>query len=187
VLGDGSQANLRETCRHAFRLALLWPRQNLIVIWLVSPWIFGLGLFGFYGLISAMSWFDFSFLTTHRHLFFLLFFALFLAFQAFIPLAPLGCVIAGNLTALGFLLPEMVRALTGRDNIFTLGGLDLLFNSTFLIVIFCATYLLLDPLAKAVYVLRCYYGDALRTGEDLRDALRETVEREAAAAREGRL
>lgn len=37
VCGDGATANLRETTTRAWRQALLWPRQNHILIWLVSP------------------------------------------------------------------------------------------------------------------------------------------------------
>jgi hypothetical protein len=40
-------------------------------------------------------------------------------------------------------------------------------------------YLVLDPLRKAVNVLRCFYGSSLRTGEDLEMQLR-TVQRKAA-------
>ena len=35
------------------------------------------------------------------------------------------------------------------------------------------TYLCLDPLIKAAYLLRCFYGESLHTGEDLRAALKQ--------------
>lgn len=44
----------------------------------------------------------------------------------------------------------------------------LLLNSTTLVVATCLSYLVLGPLVKAVYVLRCFYGDAQTTGADLR-------------------
>lgn len=46
------------------------------------------------------------------------------------------------------------------------------FNTTFLAAVGAATYLCLDPLCKAVYVLRCFYGQAIRSGADLQADLR---------------
>lgn len=45
-------------------------------------------------------------------------------------------------------------------------------NTTFLAALGAATYLCLDPLCKAVYVLRCFYGQAIRSGADLQADLR---------------
>ena len=40
-------------------------------------------------------------------------------------------------------------------------------NTTFFTATFALTMLCLDPLWRAVYVLRCFYGESLRTGRDL--------------------
>jgi hypothetical protein len=45
-------------------------------------------------------------------------------------------------------------------------------NTTFFATAFWLTYLCVDPIAKAVYVLRCFYGESLRSGEDLKAELR---------------
>ncbi len=45
-------------------------------------------------------------------------------------------------------------------------------NSTFFAAVASLTYLAVDPLVKAVYALRCFYGDAQSSGEDLRARLR---------------
>src|SRR4029079_1349495 len=50
--------------------------------------------------------------------------------------------------------------------------LAIFFNTTFFAVIVGVTYLCLDPLLKAIYVLRCFYGESLSTGEDLKVELR---------------
>ncbi|MHA3773054.1 DUF4129 domain-containing protein [Verrucomicrobiota bacterium sgz303538] len=47
-----------------------------------------------------------------------------------------------------------------------------LLNSTVLAATLALTLLCIDPIFKAVYVLRCFYGESLRTGEDLRMQLR---------------
>jgi hypothetical protein len=46
------------------------------------------------------------------------------------------------------------------------------FNSTFFAAVVGVSYLCLDPVVKAAYVLRCFYGESLHSGEDLRADLR---------------
>ncbi len=70
---------------------------------------------------------------------------------------------------------------TGEENIFTRGGMDL-FNSTFVAVTFSLAYLLLDPIVKTFYALRCFYADSVLTGEDLKSELRALPAVNAAAA-----
>ena len=82
-----------------------------------------------------------------------------------------GVVIFLNVSLAAFIIPQMLKSLFGVESIFTLGGIRMIFNSTFLIVMLGMTYLFLDPLIKTVYVLRCFYGSALDTGEDLKAEL----------------
>jgi hypothetical protein len=46
-------------------------------------------------------------------------------------------------------------------------------NSTFFAVTFALTFLLLDPLWKCVFALRCFYGESIRSGADLQVLLKE--------------
>ena len=55
----------------------------------------------------------------------------------------------------------------------------ILFNSTVLAAALALTLLFLDPIFKAVYVLRCFYGESLHTGQDLKAQLQRA--RKAAA------
>jgi hypothetical protein len=73
-----------------------------------------------------------------------------------------------------FLLPNMVKTLFGVESVFTRNVLGML-NSTFLAALWGLTYLCLDPILKASYALRCFYGQSLRTGEDLRVELKRFV------------
>src|SRR5437773_11130342 len=57
-----------------------------------------------------------------------------------------------------------------------------LLNTTFVATIGALTYLCLDPLVKTVYLLRCFYGESLHTGEDLRAELKQLVPGAGAAA-----
>ncbi len=45
-------------------------------------------------------------------------------------------------------------------------------NTTFFAMLAGLTYLCLDPVIKVVYVLRCFYGESLESGEDLKADLR---------------
>jgi hypothetical protein len=56
----------------------------------------------------------------------------------------------------------------------------ILVNSTFVAVVCGLTYLCLDPLLKAAYVLRCFYGESIHTGGDIRVELNRLAGRAAA-------
>ncbi len=75
-----------------------------------------------------------------------------------------------NLIAVAYGLPQLARMLTGEENLFTRSGMHL-FNTTFFATTGALVYLALDPLAKTFYVLRCFYTDSRRTGEDLKSEL----------------
>jgi hypothetical protein len=82
-----------------------------------------------------------------------------------------GGVIFVNVSITAFLIPQLIKTLLGIDSVFTLSGVRMLFNTTFLIAMLGITYLLLDPFIKTAYVLRCFYGLALKSGEDLKTEL----------------
>jgi hypothetical protein len=77
-----------------------------------------------------------------------------------------GTVVFLNLAVVLYLLPRLVHMLFGTESLFTRAG-GYLLNTTFLAVVCGMTYLAVDPLVKAVYALRCFYGESLTTGEDL--------------------
>ena len=86
-----------------------------------------------------------------------------------------GFVILINVSITAIFIPQMVKTLFGIDSAFTLSGIYMSLNTTFWIVVLGITYLLLDPLIKTTYVLRCYYGSALQSGADLRTQLSQIV------------
>ena len=127
ILGDGSNASLREVGGKARRMAALWPRQNFqLLLWLM--------FFGF--------------------------------------------VIWLNVAVLMMIAPQLLRMFTGIETAFT-QSLYTIFNTTFLAASIGCTYLCVNPLTKAAYVLRCFYGESLNSGDDLRLRMRRVV---AAAA-----
>jgi hypothetical protein len=83
----------------------------------------------------------------------------------------LGLVIFLNLSLATLIIPQLMKSLLGVESIFTLSGIRVILNSTFWIAMLGMTYLFLDPFIKTAYVLRCFYGSALGSGEDLKTEL----------------
>lgn len=76
-----------------------------------------------------------------------------------------------NLASLILVIPQLLRMLFGIESIFSQSPVALL-NTTCLSALCALTYLCVDPLIKACYALRCFYGSSLRTGFDLTIELR---------------
>ena len=85
-----------------------------------------------------------------------------------------------NIVIAMFLAPQLGKMFSGIETQFTQHPFGLV-NPTFFAAAFAALYLCLDPLRKAVNVLRCFYGSSLRTGADLEVQLK-AVRRTAALA-----
>ena len=85
-----------------------------------------------------------------------------------------------NAVMLLALAPMLLKRFLGLDTVYTLSGVWGLFNTTFLAVALALVHVCLDPLIKTLYTLRCFYGQSLETGEDLRARLARR--RRAAAA-----
>jgi uncharacterized membrane protein YuzA (DUF378 family) len=119
VLDDGGPAGTTPLLKKSWKQALLWPRQNHMVLAILSG-------FGFYVFL--------------------------------------------NWGVTGLLLPHLVKMLFGIESMFTRSTFSLL-NTTFFAGMAGLTYLCVDPILKTVYVLRCFYGESLESGEDLRAEL----------------
>lgn len=85
-------------------------------------------------------------------------------------------VLFANIAVGVYFLPRLLKTLFGIETIFTRSN-QMLLNSTFWAVIAVITQLCLDPLVKACYVLRCYYGESLSSGADLRTRIKTVAER----------
>ena len=85
-----------------------------------------------------------------------------------------------NILIAMFLAPQLGKMFSGIETQFTQNPYGLI-NPTFFAASFAALYLCLDPLRKAVNVLRCFYGSSQRTGADLEVQLK-SVRRTAALA-----
>jgi len=76
-----------------------------------------------------------------------------------------------NWTLVCLALPFLARTLLGVESIFARSPFSLL-NTSFFAAMFGLTYLTVDPIVKAAYALRCFYGDSLESGEDLKADLK---------------
>jgi hypothetical protein len=85
-----------------------------------------------------------------------------------------GCLFLNWLTVC-LTLPGLFKMLLGIESDFTRSPLALL-NSTFCAAMAGLTYLSVDPLFKAIYTLRCFYGESRQSGEDLKAELKPFVQ-----------
>ena len=86
-------------------------------------------------------------------------------------LSGLAIFVFANVCITVLMLPQMMITFFGMKEVFH-PGIWLLGNTTFLALVISITHLILDPFVKAAYVVRCFYGESLTTGEDLRVQLR---------------
>jgi hypothetical protein len=122
VLGKEDERGKITVFHKARKLSMLWPKQNHIIIFIIS-------LF--------------------------------------------GCVIFINLAVGIYTIPYLLKILFAIDTVFTRSEAAI-FNSTYFAVTWALTYGTVDPLIKTIYCLRCFYGEALTTGEDLRASLKNS-------------
>ena len=86
-------------------------------------------------------------------------------------LSMLGLFIWINVVLVLIFIPSLLKTFFGLETIFS-RSINAFLNTTFFTATFALTMLCLDPLWRAVYVLRCFYGESLRTGRDLALQLR---------------
>lgn len=165
VLGHGETRNIKDIRKRAWAQARLWPRQAHVVMWLANTWALGFFMFFAFGAcrlavsntpemhnLDHIIWFFGSIVI-------IVFF--------FLPLSPVGWAVAGNVALLLVAIPALSHSLLGMETVFTVGGWHAIFSTTFLVTVYGISYLLLDPLVKSIHVMRCFYGGARTTGEDL--------------------
>ena len=72
------------------------------------------------------------------------------------------------------IVPQLLKSFFGLENSVTSYSRWVL-NSTVMTATAMLVYLTLDPLLDMVYVLRCFYGESIATGTDLRAGLRRAL------------
>jgi len=82
-----------------------------------------------------------------------------------------GLFVFLNLLTAVMAVPAMMKILLGIESVFTQSPWAAL-NTSMLASLGALTFLCIDPVLKATYVLRCFYGQSLQTGEDLKAELK---------------
>jgi hypothetical protein len=93
----------------------------------------------------------------------------------------LGLFVLLNLLVGVIAVPMLLKTVLGMETVFSQSP-SAMFNTTLLATVFGMTYLCLDPFLKATYALRCFYGESLRTAQDLKAELRRSPSRPTAVA-----
>jgi len=93
-------------------------------------------------------------------------------------LSGFGLFVFLNWITVCLLLPGLVKTLFGVETMFSRSVSGML-NTTFFMAMTGVTYLCVDPIVKAFYALRCFYGQSLQSGEDLKVELKQFAARAA--------
>ena len=92
-----------------------------------------------------------------------------------------GLFVLLNLFSAVLAVPFALKSLLGIESAFTQSPWAA-FNSTLIAALIGLAWLCLDPIVKATYALRCFYGESLHTGADLRAELKANQTGKLAAA-----
>jgi hypothetical protein len=84
----------------------------------------------------------------------------------------LGLLVTLNLALALAMLPQLVRIFTGYESDFSRSGVYFIFNPLFLLSVVSVSWMVFDPFTQAVFCVRCFRGESITSGEDLRAALR---------------
>ena len=72
-----------------------------------------------------------------------------------------------NLVATCLILASFAKSFLGVESVFTISPQAAILNTTFALGSILLTYLVISPILKATYTLRCFYAQSRSSGEDL--------------------
>ena len=173
VLDDGARGSVRGLVARAIELARPWQKQNLILIWALSPFLMLTAVMLFLVLMPIAQ----AMTPAWTAGVMALYGAIYILVVA--PLSPFGVVVAVNIATAILIVPSLLNTFLGVQTAAVTSPGSIV-NSTFFAVVCALTYCCMDPLMKAAYVLRCFYVESLHTGEDLRVQLQRSRTKAAA-------
>jgi hypothetical protein len=83
------------------------------------------------------------------------------------------CILV-NWALVAVMIPALLKMLVGIETAFSRSPIAMV-NTTFFGIIVGVTYLCADPILKIIYVLRCFYGESLQSGDDIKADLKQYV------------
>ena len=93
----------------------------------------------------------------------------------------LNLIVFMNIGTAIIVLPLLLKVFLGIDTVFSRSGASAV-NTTFFAITAGLTYLVTNPVAKAVYLLRYFYAESRDTGDDLRAEYKSNAPRPEIAA-----
>ena len=165
LIGGDPDLTLRQIISRSIESSKYLPRQNHMLIWLISPAAL-LILIPLLLVVGPML----GHLSGHTGWILQIVFVLLLIVLAVLS-SPICALVLANLLVLSILLPNLLRSLFGIETVLSSNPLSVL-NSSTVACAFTLTYLLTDPITKAAYVLRCFYAESKSSGADLHAGLR---------------
>lgn len=168
ALDSSADGEVRGLIKKSMDLSRLWPKQNHVLIWALSPYLMMAAVTMFIVIIPVMETVSPEWTVTML----VIFSSIYLI--VLMPLSPFGMVIALNIAMAILIVPQLLMMFAGIQTVFSNNPMGMI-NSTFFAVVCGLTYLCMDPLVKAAYVLRCFYGESLHTGRDLSVELKRLV------------
>ena len=78
-----------------------------------------------------------------------------------------------NLVAACLVITTFGKSFFGVESVFTISPTAAIMNTTFLLGSLLLTWMVISPMMKAAYTLRCFYADSRHTGADLLSRLAE--------------
>jgi hypothetical protein len=167
VFGADEENGVIDLAKRAWAEARRWPKQNLQAIWLFSPLPLSLaaGMMLIVVPISRATMPEWSDVYLDQYVTFIT--------VLLVPLSPIGVLVAFNVGMSILAVPFLLKSMLGIETAVSMGG-DYL-NTTFIAICVGIAALCLDPVMKAAYTLRCFHGESLSSGEDLRVALRRII------------
>jgi hypothetical protein len=157
----------RRLSHDAWQRAVEQPRQSFLIVWAISPSIM---IF-----MAALVFLAAPLVRTVLPGGLMIGVTLLqgMALALFFPLSPLPIILATNVLAAMTMGPWLLKTLLGVATPLIENG-GIWSDTSTLVAVAGMVYLLLDPVVKAAFVLRCFRSEAAHTGEDLRVALRRT-------------
>jgi len=165
VMDDGEDVSLRKFISRIAGMAKLWPGQNFKLIWALSPSLIVAAAVIFLVVMPVME----AVSPDWTEVIIVMYSVLFII--VLMPLSPFGVTVAVNIAVVLLAVPALLKTLVGVESVYA-SNPEAMLGSVFFAVVCALSYLCLDPLVKAGYVLRCFHGRSLTTGDDLRTRLR---------------
>jgi len=175
------QEGVLARCAESLRAARQHSGQGFMLIWLLSPWQLGMGFVAVYFLVFLNKYLGVEVATGGDST--LLFLGM--AFQV-IPLAcavsPFGTLLGIGITTLAFSIPYLLENILGIETSFSHGWQAMLFNTSFVAVVYFMVFMILDPLMKIAMVLRRFQYNSRSGGDDILLTLKEIAHKGGGAA-----